>query len=76
MAQFAVLIYSLDSAHTPGEDANTSPEIAECDDHAESLSSSTTPSTSSPGSTSLKHLISKPLWQWPPRIQSSARAAA
>lgn len=39
MPQFAVLIYSRDSAHAPGEDASTSADIAECDDHAESLSS-------------------------------------
>lgn len=39
MAQFAVLIYSSDSAHVPGEDASTSADIAECDDHAGALSS-------------------------------------
>ena len=39
MAQFAVLIYSPDSAHTPGEDASSSGEIAECDAHAEPRSS-------------------------------------
>ena len=38
MAQFVVLIYSHDSAHSPGEDASTSPDVAECDDHAEALS--------------------------------------
>ena len=37
MAQYAVLIYSADSAHSPGESADTSKSIAECDQHAETL---------------------------------------
>lgn len=40
MAQFAVLIYAGDSAHAPGEDAETSEDIATCDAHAEEMSSS------------------------------------
>lgn len=39
MAQFAVLIYSDDSAHAPGATAETSEEVASCDDHAEELTS-------------------------------------
>ncbi|GAA5163978.1 YciI family protein [Ornithinimicrobium tianjinense] len=37
MPQYAVLIYSAESAHTPGETADTSEAIAECDEHAEAL---------------------------------------
>lgn len=40
MAVFAVLIYASDSAHAPGESAETSEEIATCDAHAEEMSSS------------------------------------
>lgn len=42
MALFAVLIYAVDSAHEPGESAETSEEIATCDAHAEELASSAT----------------------------------
>jgi hypothetical protein len=37
MPDFAVLIYSDDSAHEPDESAATSDEIAVCDDHAAEL---------------------------------------
>lgn len=37
VAQFVVLIYSPDSAHSPGDTAATSTEIAECDQHIEML---------------------------------------
>lgn len=37
VAQFVVLIYSADSAHSPGETADTSRDIAECDQHAQTL---------------------------------------
>ncbi|MFM6847979.1 MAG: YciI family protein [Terrabacter sp.] len=40
MSLFAVLIYASDSAHEPGENAVTSADIADCDAHAEELSSS------------------------------------
>ncbi|GAA2151030.1 hypothetical protein GCM10009844_32640 [Nocardioides koreensis] len=40
MALFAVLIYASDSAHEPGESAETSEDIATCDAHAEEMSSS------------------------------------
>lgn len=40
MAQYAVLIYSNDSAHAPGTTAETSQEVAACDEHAVELSSS------------------------------------
>lgn len=40
MGLFAVLIYASDSAHEPGESAETSEEIAVCDDHAEEMASS------------------------------------
>jgi hypothetical protein len=39
MAQYAVLIYSVDSAHSPDASADTSPEVATCDEHAEALAS-------------------------------------
>ncbi|MEQ7846704.1 YciI family protein [Nocardioides kribbensis] len=42
MPQFAVLIYSDDSAHEPGRTAKTSSEIATCDDHALELASRAT----------------------------------
>ena len=42
MPQFAVLIYSDDSAHDPGKTAATSAEIAECDEHAVELTSQAT----------------------------------
>lgn len=42
MPQFAVLIYSDDSAHEPDETADTSAEIAVCDDHASELASQAT----------------------------------
>ncbi len=42
MPQFAVLIYSDDSAHEPDETADTSAEIAVCDDHAIELASQAT----------------------------------
>lgn len=42
MAVFAVLIYAGDSAHAPGESAETSPDIATCDAHAEELASAAT----------------------------------
>ena len=38
MAQYAVLIYSNDSAHSPDATAETSEEVAACDDHADALS--------------------------------------
>lgn len=37
MAQYAVLIYDVDSAHSPGATADTSPEVATCDEHAQAL---------------------------------------
>ncbi|WP_137123401.1 YciI family protein [Segeticoccus rhizosphaerae] len=40
MALFAVPIYASDSAHEPGESAETSENIAECDEHADELLSS------------------------------------
>lgn len=40
MAQFAVLIYGTDSAHAPGASADTSSEVATCDEHADTLASS------------------------------------
>ena len=40
MPQYAVLIYSGDSAHAPGATAETSEEIAACDEHADVLTSS------------------------------------
>jgi hypothetical protein len=42
MPQFAVLIYSDDSAHEPGRTAATSDEIAICDEHAAELTSEAT----------------------------------
>ncbi len=42
MPQFAVLIYSDDSAHEPDESAATSDEIAICDDHAVELTAQAT----------------------------------
>ena len=39
VAVYAVLIYSSDSAHTPGATADTSVEIATCDEHADELAS-------------------------------------
>jgi hypothetical protein len=42
MALFAVLIYASDSAHEPGESAETSEDIATCDAHADALASSAT----------------------------------
>ncbi|GEP36071.1 hypothetical protein NSZ01_38390 [Nocardioides szechwanensis] len=42
MPQFAVLIYSDDSAHEPDKTAATSDEIAVCDEHAEELASKAT----------------------------------
>lgn len=39
MAQYAVLIYDVDSAHVPGSTAKTSPEVARCDEHAQTLAS-------------------------------------
>ncbi|MCW2817207.1 MAG: YCII-related domain protein [Nocardioides sp.] len=42
MPQFAVLIYSDDSAHEPDESAETSAEIAVCDEHAIELASQAT----------------------------------
>jgi hypothetical protein len=39
MAQYAVLIYDVDSAHSPGATADTSPEVATCDEHAQGLAS-------------------------------------
>jgi len=42
MPQFAVLIYSDDSAHEPDKTAATSDEIAICDDHAAELASQAT----------------------------------
>ena len=40
MPQYAVLIYSGDSAHAPGATAETSEEVAACDEHADVLTSS------------------------------------
>lgn len=37
MPQFAVLIYSDDSAHAPGATAENSEDVAACDEHAEEL---------------------------------------
>ncbi len=37
MAQYAVLIYSTDSAHDPDATAETSEEVAACDEHADAL---------------------------------------
>ena len=42
MPQFAVLIYSDDSAHEPDKTAATSEEVAICDDHAVDLASQAT----------------------------------
>jgi hypothetical protein len=42
MPQFAVLIYSDDSAHEPDRTAATSDDIAVCDDHALELASRST----------------------------------
>lgn len=42
MPQFAVLIYSDDSAHEPDRTAETSEDIAVCDDHAVELASQST----------------------------------
>ena len=39
MAQYAVLIYDDDSAHAPGATAETSEEVAACDEHADVLTS-------------------------------------
>src|SRR4051794_28695078 len=39
MALYAVLIYNVDSAHAPGETADTSVEVATCDEHADQLAS-------------------------------------
>jgi hypothetical protein len=39
MPQYAVLIYSGDSAHAPGATAETSEEVAACDEHADELTS-------------------------------------
>ena len=39
VALYAVLIYSSDSAHAPEETAETSVEVAACDEHAEQLAS-------------------------------------
>lgn len=40
MAQYAVLIYSRDSAHASDATAETSEDIATCDEHVSALSSS------------------------------------
>ena len=40
MPQYAVLIYSSDSAHALGATAETSGEVAACDEHADALSAS------------------------------------
>ncbi len=40
MPQYAVLIYDDDSAHAPGATADTSEEVAACDEHADALTSS------------------------------------
>ena len=40
MALYAVLIYASDSAHEPGQSAETSEDIATCDAHADELVSS------------------------------------
>ncbi len=42
MPQFAVLIYSDDSAHQPDQTAATSAEIATCDEHAVELAAQAT----------------------------------
>lgn len=42
MPQFAVLIYSDDSAHEPDLTAETSEQIARCDEHAAELASQAT----------------------------------
>lgn len=42
MPQFAVLIYSDDSAHEPGRTAESSEDIAVCDDHATELAARAT----------------------------------
>ncbi len=42
MPQFAVLIYSDDSAHEPDKTADTSAEITACDEHAIELASQAT----------------------------------
>ena len=42
MPQFAVLIYSDDSAHEPDKTAVNSEEIATCDDHAAALATQAT----------------------------------
>ena len=42
MPQFAVLIYSDDSAHAPDKSAATSEDIAICDAHADDLASQAT----------------------------------
>lgn len=42
MPQFAVLIYSDDSAHEPDKTADTSAEITVCDEHAIELASQAT----------------------------------
>ena len=42
MPQFAVLIYSDDSAHQPDKTAATSDEIATCDEHAVELAAQAT----------------------------------
>lgn len=39
MPQYAVLIYSADSAHAPGATAESSEELAACDEHADELTS-------------------------------------
>jgi hypothetical protein len=39
VAQYAVLIYTSESAHAPGATAETSADVAECDDHAAELTS-------------------------------------
>ena len=39
MAQYAVLIYCSDSAHAPEASADTSAEVATCDQHADQLAS-------------------------------------
>lgn len=42
MPQFAVLIYSDDSAHEPDKSADTSADITVCDEHASELASHAT----------------------------------
>lgn len=39
MAQYAVLIYDVDSAHSPGSTSETSTQVATCDEHAQTLAS-------------------------------------